>query len=92
MEVIRGLINLKPKHRGAVVTMGNFDGVHKGHQAILTKVNARAMALGAPSMLVCFEPQPKEFFDIYNAPARLCLLYTSPSPRDVEESRMPSSA
>ena len=71
MEVIRGLINLKPEHRGAVVTIGNFDGVHKGHQAILSKVNAKAMALGVPTMLICFEPQPKEFFDIYNAPARL---------------------
>jgi riboflavin kinase/FMN adenylyltransferase len=71
MEVIRGLLNLKEKHRGAVVTIGNFDGVHRGHQSILKEVRVRAEALGVPAMLICFEPQPKEFFDLYNAPARL---------------------
>lgn len=71
MEIIRGLINLREKHRGSVVTIGNFDGVHLGHQAILKQVNERAAQLGVPSMLICFEPQPLEYFDEYNAPARL---------------------
>ena len=71
MEVIRGIGNLKSRHEGAVVTIGNFDGVHLGHQAILAKVNQKARDLGTHSMLVCFEPQPKEFFDTFNAPARL---------------------
>lgn len=71
MEIIRGLINLKPRHRGSVVTIGNFDGVHRGHQAILKRVRAKAAELGVPSMLICFEPQPREFFDEFNAPARL---------------------
>ncbi len=71
MEIIRGLINLTERHRGCVVTIGNFDGVHGGHQAILTEVREKAAALGVPSLLVCFEPQPKEFFDVFNAPARL---------------------
>jgi riboflavin kinase/FMN adenylyltransferase len=71
MEVIRGLLNVREKHRGAVVTIGNFDGVHKGHQSILKKVRARADQLNVPAMLICFEPQPKEFFDLYDAPARL---------------------
>jgi riboflavin kinase/FMN adenylyltransferase len=51
--------------------MGNFDGVHLGHQLILKQVKARSQEMGAPSLLICFEPQPKEFFDAYNAPARL---------------------
>jgi riboflavin kinase/FMN adenylyltransferase len=71
MEIIRGVHNLKPRHRGCVVTMGNFDGVHLGHQLILKQVKARSQEMGAPSLLICFEPQPKEFFDAYNAPARL---------------------
>ena len=71
MEVIRGLINVRGKHRGAIVTIGNFDGVHKGHQSILKEVRARADKLNVPAMLICFEPQPKEFFDLYDAPARL---------------------
>lgn len=71
MEIIRGIHNLKPRHRGCVVTMGNFDGVHLGHQLILQQVKARSEEMGAPSLLICFEPQPKEFFDAYNAPARL---------------------
>jgi riboflavin kinase/FMN adenylyltransferase len=51
--------------------MGNFDGVHLGHQLILQQVKASSQEMGAPSLLICFEPQPKEFFDAYNAPARL---------------------
>ena len=71
MEVIRGLLNVRERHRGAIVTIGNFDGVHKGHQSILKEVRARADKLNVPAMLICFEPQPKEFFDLYDAPARL---------------------
>ena len=58
MEVIRGLLNVRGKHRGAVVTIGNFDGVHKGHQSILKEGRARADQLNVPAMLICFEPQP----------------------------------
>lgn len=71
MEIIRGLINLQERHRGSVVTIGNFDGVHRGHQAILKQVKEEAAERGVPSMLICFEPQPLEYFDEYNAPARL---------------------
>ena len=71
MQIIRGLKNLKYEHRRSVVTIGNFDGVHLGHQAILAKIKSKSIALGVPSMIICFEPQPKEFFDEFNAPARL---------------------
>ncbi len=71
MEIIRGLLNVQAHHRRAVVTIGNFDGVHTGHQVILAEVINKAQELQVPSMLICFEPQPKEFFDVYQAPARL---------------------
>lgn len=69
--VIRGLQGLRPWHRGSVVTLGTFDGVHLGHQAILRQVNTKARALNLPSVVVIFEPQPHEFFSGERAPARL---------------------
>jgi len=71
MEVIRGLINVKEQHKGAVITVGNFDGVHTGHRTILLEMKSKAAELKTKTMLICFEPQPREFFDYYNAPARL---------------------
>ncbi|MFT5211555.1 MAG: riboflavin kinase/FMN adenylyltransferase [Flavobacterium sp.] len=71
MQVIRGLYNLKEEHQKSVTTIGNFDGVHLGHQAILRQVCKKAKDLNVPAMLICFEPQPREFFNTYNAPARL---------------------
>lgn len=61
-ELIRGLHNITARHQGCVVTIGNFDGVHKGHQALLSQVKERANALGVPSLVITFEPQPLEFF------------------------------
>jgi riboflavin kinase/FMN adenylyltransferase len=63
MRVIRGRRNITESDKGCVVTIGNFDGVHLGHQAILAAVKSQATKDGVDSMLVCFEPQPKEFFD-----------------------------
>lgn len=71
MEVIRGLINIKERHKGAVITVGNFDGVHTGHRTILLEMKRKAEVLQTKTLLICFEPQPREFFDFYNAPARL---------------------
>jgi riboflavin kinase/FMN adenylyltransferase len=71
MELIRGLHNLRPRHCGSVVTIGNFDGVHRGHQVILTQLQAAGAALGLPDTVMIFEPQPQEFFQGDNAPARL---------------------
>lgn len=71
MELIRGLHNLRPRHCGSVVTIGNFDGVHRGHQVILSQLQAAGAALGLPDTVMIFEPQPQEFFQGDNAPARL---------------------
>ncbi|WP_067862772.1 bifunctional riboflavin kinase/FAD synthetase [Neptuniibacter marinus] len=71
MELIRGLHNLREKHRGCVATIGNFDGVHLGHRQVLRQVKAKADELGLPSVVITFEPQPREFFAGSEAPPRL---------------------
>ena len=71
MELIRGLHNLRERHRGCVATIGNFDGVHRGHQQVLTGVRRKAQELGVPSVVIIFEPQPREFFAPDAAPPRL---------------------
>ena len=62
MQLVRGLHNLRSQHRGCVATIGNFDGVHCGHQAILARLRERAAALGVPACVVIFEPHPRAFF------------------------------
>lgn len=74
MELVRGLHNLRPRHRGCVATIGNFDGVHAGHQAILRRLSAHAERVGLPGCVVIFEPQPREYFSPSTAPARLTRL------------------
>lgn len=74
MEVIRGLHNLREAHRGTVATIGNFDGVHRGHQAILEQCQQQAKRLGLPVTVVVFEPQPREYFAAEQAPPRLTRL------------------
>lgn len=71
MELIRGLQNIRSMHRGCVLTIGNFDGVHVGHQAVLTQLKQQAERLGLPAVVMVFEPQPLELFQPEQAPARL---------------------
>jgi riboflavin kinase/FMN adenylyltransferase len=49
--------------QGAVVAMGNFDGVHRGHQAVIAAARARAESLGKPAAVLTFEPHPRDFFN-----------------------------
>ncbi|RUR25696.1 bifunctional riboflavin kinase/FAD synthetase [Vreelandella andesensis] len=74
MHVIRGLHNLTAAHRGCVATIGNFDGVHRGHQAILQQCREHSARLNVPLTVVVFEPQPREFFAGDQAPPRLTRL------------------
>lgn len=74
IELVRGLHNLRPQHRGCVATIGNYDGVHRGHQHMLQAVRAKADELGLPATVVTFEPTPREFFEGAAAPARLMRL------------------
>ncbi len=61
-KAIRGLNNIASAPKSAVVTIGNFDGVHLGHQALLKKTIERARELNTFSLVIIFEPQPFEFF------------------------------
>ncbi len=74
MELIRGIHNIKSQHNGCVLTIGNFDGVHLGHQQVLQKVAEQAKFLNLPSVVMTFEPQPMELFLKDKAPARLTRL------------------
>lgn len=71
MELIRGLHNVRQQHRGSALTIGTFDGIHHGHQMLLSHVHAKSVELNCPSLLVTFEPQPREFFKGAVVPARL---------------------
>jgi riboflavin kinase/FMN adenylyltransferase len=59
---------------GSVVTIGSYDGLHLGHEQLLARVNAVADAQGIPSVVMSFEPMPKEFFSPGDPPARLMRL------------------
>lgn len=69
MQVIRAI----PRHAdGAIaLTIGNFDGVHRGHEAMVARLIAAARAQGLPAAVMTFEPHPREFFSPADAPARL---------------------
>ncbi len=71
MELIRGLTNLRPRQRGCIVTVGGFDGLHLGHQALISRLHEAAARSGRRTLLVSFEPMPKEFLAPQSPPARL---------------------
>lgn len=75
MQLIRGLHNLqrfsKQFANGCVLTIGNFDGVHLGHQKVLNAVTEKSKELNLPSVVMIFEPLPIEFFAPQKAPVRL---------------------
>ncbi len=74
MELVRGLHNLRARHRGCAVTIGNFDGVHLGHRAMLERLGRHAERLAMPATVMTFEPTPREYFAPARAPARLTRL------------------
>ncbi len=71
MELIRGLHNLRSRHHGCVATIGNFDGVHLGHQAVLGQLAEKAASMCLPTTVITFEPQPQEYFSQGELPPRL---------------------
>ena len=61
-DVTRGEGPLDPALRGAIVAIGNFDGVHRGHRAVIAAARQRAQTLGRPAAALTFEPHPRSFF------------------------------
>lgn len=74
MRIVRSVRQMTPLARGCALTIGNFDGLHLGHRAIVSQLIARAAALDVPAAMMSFEPMPREFFDPSGAPARLSSL------------------
>jgi len=68
MQFVRGIHNLKSEHRNCALTIGNFDGVHQGHQALLQLLAKKSSENNIPACLMSFDPLPHEFFS-RNKPA-----------------------
>ncbi|NCF37091.1 MAG: bifunctional riboflavin kinase/FAD synthetase [Gammaproteobacteria bacterium] len=71
MKLIRGLYNLKQPLPASAVTIGNFDGVHRGHQLVISQLKRVAQQASLPTVVIIFEPQPIEYFAPERAPKRL---------------------
>jgi riboflavin kinase/FMN adenylyltransferase len=71
MELVRGLHNISRRHQGCVLTVGNYDGVHLGHQKMIGVLKSRAAELRSTATVLVFEPSSKEFIDPEGAPPRL---------------------
>src|SRR3546814_4623918 len=74
MAIFRHTKDLPAAARGAVVVIGNFDGVHRGHQLLLADARRQADALGAPLAVLTFEPHPRSVFLPDQPPFRLTSL------------------
>ncbi|HLS80707.1 MAG TPA: bifunctional riboflavin kinase/FAD synthetase [Steroidobacter sp.] len=71
MELVRGLHNLRARHRGCVLTIGAFDGIHRGHQEMIRLTRLAAESRKLPAAVLSFEPTPREYFARGAAPGRL---------------------
>ena len=74
MQLVRGVHNIRLQDHGCVLTIGNFDGVHLGHQQVIKALVNKAKTLNSVAAVLVFEPQPQELFSPETAPARLCRL------------------
>ena len=62
MKLIRGIEQLSEQHRPCVASIGNFDGVHLGHQHIIKTLMSQAQQFSVPATVITFEPLAKEYF------------------------------
>ena len=68
MHIIRGISRLSPYHEGCVATIGNFDGLHLGHQRVFSHLKDKAIEYGLPATVISFDPLPHEFFSSDTSP------------------------
>ncbi|HEX6986242.1 MAG TPA: adenylyltransferase/cytidyltransferase family protein, partial [Planctomycetaceae bacterium] len=73
MTLFRGTTDLD-RCRGGIAAIGNFDGVHRGHQAMIAELRRQADAIGVPAVVVTFDPPPVELLRPEAAPPRLMRL------------------
>lgn len=71
MKIYRGLQPRLMPATARCVTLGNFDGVHRGHQALIARLREQARAMGSESMVITFEPLPQAFFRPQSPPPRI---------------------
>ncbi|MEL6681857.1 MAG: bifunctional riboflavin kinase/FAD synthetase [Pseudomonadota bacterium] len=71
MRIIRDTVFVNPTDRGAAAAIGNFDGVHIGHQAVIDLTRKAAVAANAPLGIMTFEPHPRSYFSNDPTPFRL---------------------
>lgn len=74
MERLDGAVAVPAHLRGGIVALGNFDGFHRGHQAVVGRAIERARAEGRPAIVATFDPHPMRFFRPDTAPFRLTTL------------------
>src|ERR1700678_493846 len=74
MQLIRGLPPAGALAGGQALTVGTYDGLHLGHQALRARLREQAQRLAVPGLMVTFEPMPREFLTPDNPPARLTSL------------------
>lgn len=74
MDLVRGVHNIRDRHCGCVATIGNFDGVHAGHRAVLNRLREVGRRFDLPTVVITFEPYPAEYFQGDKAPPRLTSL------------------
>src|SRR3546814_11801123 len=71
MERLDGSARISPAYRGGVIALGNFDGFHRGHQAVVGRALERARAEGRPALVGTFDPHPARYFRPESAPFQL---------------------
>ncbi|WP_111746767.1 bifunctional riboflavin kinase/FAD synthetase [Salinisphaera orenii] len=71
LKLVRNVQTMPPLPCSSALTIGNFDGFHRGHQAIVARIREHARQTGGVSVVMSFEPMPSAWFDPDNAPARL---------------------